>query len=129
MSEIEESTQLLRTAAAAADEKLGTDLVALDVSATLYITDAFLIISAENERQISAIVDAVEKALQKAHGRTPLRREGRGGGDWVLLDFGDIVVHVFSAEQREYYALERLWKDCPVIDLDLPASTATDDRR
>lgn len=129
MSEIEESTQLLRTAAAAADEKLGTDLVALDVSATLYITDAFLIISAENERQISAIVDAVEEALQKAHGRTPLRREGRGGGDWVLLDFGDIVVHVFSAEQREYYALERLWKDCPVIDLDLPASTATDDRR
>lgn len=123
MSEIEESTRLLRTAALAADEKLGSDLVALDVSATLYITDAFLIISAENERQISSIVDAVEEALQKTHGRKPLRREGRGGGDWVLLDFGDIVVHVFSAEQREYYALERLWKDCPVIDLQLPAGS------
>lgn len=121
MSEIVESTEMLRTAAKAADEKLGTDLVGLDVSSTLYITDAFLIISADNERQISSIVDAVEEAVQTTHGRTPLRREGRGSGDWVLLDFGDIVVHVFSVEQREYYALERLWKDVPVIDLQLPA--------
>nr|WP_278189552.1 ribosome silencing factor [Brevibacterium sp. ZH18] len=110
----------MRTAALAADDKLGTDQVALDVSATVYITDAFLIITAENDRQIDSIVDAVEEGLQTTHGRTPLRREGRGSGSWVLLDFGDIVVHVFSAEQREYYALERLWKDCPVIDLELP---------
>lgn len=122
MSDIVESTEMLRTAAKAADEKLGSDQVALDVSATLYITDAFLIISADNERQIASIVDAVEEAVQTTHGRTPLRREGRGSGDWVLLDFGDIVVHVFSAEQREYYALERLWKDVPVIDLQLPAA-------
>ncbi|WP_353843911.1 ribosome silencing factor [Brevibacterium sp. RIT 803] len=127
MSETVESTQMLRTAARAADEKFGTDQVALDVSATLYITDAFLIISAENDRQIASIVDAVEEALQTAYGHTPLRREGRGSGDWVLLDFGDIVVHVFSQEQREYYALERLWKDCPVIDLELPAPAAADD--
>jgi ribosome-associated protein len=120
VSEIAESTQLLRTAAKAADEKLGTDIVGLDVSSTLYITDAFLIASADNERQIDAIIDAVEQAVQVEHGRTPLRREGRGG-DWVLLDFGEIVVHVFSAEQREYYALERLWKDVPAIDLQLPA--------
>ncbi len=119
VSEIAESTQLLRTAAKAADEKLGTDIIGLDVSSTLYITDAFLIVSADNERQIGAIIDAVEQELQLVHDRTPLRREGRGG-DWVLLDFGEIVVHVFSAEQREYYALERLWKDVPVIDLQLP---------
>ncbi|UVI37700.1 ribosome silencing factor [Brevibacterium spongiae] len=123
MSEIAESTQLLRTAAKAADEKLGTDIIGLDVSSTLYITDAFLIVSADNERQIGAIIDSVEEAIQREHGRTPLRREGRGG-DWVLLDFGEIVVHVFSAEQREYYALERLWKDVPVIDLQLPAPDA-----
>ena len=119
VSEIVESTQLLRTAAKAADEKLGTDIVGLDVSSTLYITDAFLIVSADNERQIGSIIDAIEQEVQLVHDRTPLRREGRGG-DWVLLDFGEIVVHVFSAEQREYYALERLWKDVPVIDLQLP---------
>ncbi len=118
VSEIADSTQLLRTAAKAADDKLGTDIIGLDVSSTLYITDAFLIVSADNERQIGAIIDAVEEAVQRGHDRTPLRREGRGG-DWVLLDFGEIVVHVFSAEQREYYALERLWKDVPVIDLQL----------
>ena len=119
VSEIIESSQLLRTAAKAADEKLGTDIVGLDVSSTLYITDAFLIVSADNERQIDSIIDAVEEAVQRGHDRTPLRREGRGS-DWVLLDFGEIVVHVFSTEQREYYALERLWKDVPVIDLQLP---------
>lgn len=118
------TTELLRTAAKAADDKLGTDIVALDVSSTLYITDAFLIVSAENERQVSAIVDAVEEALLKERGRKPLRREGRGSGDWVLLDYGDIVVHVFSSEQREYYALERLWKDVPVIDVALDAEAA-----
>ncbi|MGV2481058.1 UNVERIFIED_CONTAM: ribosome silencing factor, partial [Salmonella enterica subsp. enterica serovar Weltevreden] len=79
----------------------------------------FLIVSADSERQVGAIVDGVEEALLKELGRKPLRREGRGSGDWVLLDYGDIVVHVFSSEQREYYALERLWKDVPVIDVGL----------
>lgn len=125
MTHLEDSTTLIRTAARAADDKLGSDLIGLDVSGALYITDAFLIATADNERQIGSIVDAVEEALQKEHARTPLRREGRGS-DWVLVDFGDIVVHVFAAEQREYYALERLWKDCPVIDLQLPVHTAAD---
>src|SRR5699024_8218395 len=119
VSAIGESTQLLTTAAHAADAKLGTDIVGLDVSSSLYITDAFLIVSADNERQIASIIDAVEEAAQRGHDRTPLRREGRGSA-LVLLYFGEIVVHVFSTEQREYYALERLWKDVPVIDLQLP---------
>src|SRR5699024_6128420 len=93
VSEIVESTQLLRTAAKAADEKLGTDIVGLDVSSTLYITDAFLIVSAETERQIVATSGALEEAVQRGLGRTPLRCEGRGSY-WVLLDFGEIVVHV-----------------------------------
>lgn len=117
-----DTTELLRIAAKGADDKLGTNIVALDVSSTLYITDAFLIVSAENERQVGAIVDGVEEALLKQAGRKPLRREGRGTGDWVLLDYGDIVVHVFSTEQREYYALERLWKDVPVIDVTIDDS-------
>ncbi len=108
-----DTTELLRTAAKAADDKLGTDLVALDVSSTLYITDAFLIVSADSERQVGAIVDGVEEALLKELGRKAARREGRGSGDWVSLDYGDIVVHVFSSEQREYYALERLWEGRP----------------
>lgn len=119
-----DTTELLRIAAKGADDKLGTDIVALDVSSTLYITDAFLIVSAENERQVGAIVDGVEEALLKQAGRKPLRREGRGTGDWVLLDYGDIVVHVFSTEQREYYALERLWKDVPVIDVTIDDTAA-----
>nr|WP_284711124.1 ribosome silencing factor [Brevibacterium sp. XM4083] len=118
---------MLRIAAKGADDKLGTDIVALDVSSTLYITDAFLIVSAENERQVGAIVDGVEEALLKQAGRKPLRREGRGTGDWVLLDYGDIVVHVFSTEQREYYALERLWKDVPVIDVTIDETADDDD--
>ncbi|GAA1618328.1 MULTISPECIES: ribosome silencing factor [Brevibacterium] len=121
-----DTTELLRIAAKGADDKLGTDIVALDVSSTLYITDAFLIVSAENERQVGAIVDGVEEALLKQAGRKPLRREGRGTGDWVLLDYGDIVVHVFSTEQREYYALERLWKDVPVIDVTIDDTESGD---
>ncbi len=80
------------------------------------LTDVFLIASGTNERQVSAIVDAVEEALHKI-GAKPIRREGKSEGRWVLLDFGDIVVHVQHAEDRVYYALERLWKDCPVIEL------------
>jgi ribosome-associated protein len=80
------------------------------------LTDVFLIASGTNERQVSAIVDAVEEALHRV-GAKPIRREGKGEGRWVLLDFGDIVVHVQHAEDRVYYALERLWKDCPAIEL------------
>ena len=80
------------------------------------LTDVFLIASGTNERQVGAIVDAVEEALLKL-GAKALRREGKTQGRWVLIDFGDVVVHVQHAEDRVYYALERLWKDCPVIEL------------
>jgi ribosome-associated protein len=103
-------------AALAAADKLATDVVALDVSDQLVITDVFLLASAPNDRQVRAIVDAVEERLHGL-GAKPIRREGEREGRWVLLDFGDLVVHVQHAEEREYYALERLWRDCPAIDL------------
>ena len=107
---------LAQAAATAAADKLATDVVALDVSDQLVITDVFLLASAPNDRQVRAIVDAVEEKLL-AHQAKPVRREGEREGRWVLLDFGDLVVHVQHAEEREYYALERLWRDCPPIDL------------
>ena len=108
--------QLTYAAARAAADRKAEEIIALDVSAQLVLTDVFLIASGTNERQVGAIVDAVEEALFKL-GAKPLRREGKSQGRWVLIDFGDIVVHVQHAEDRVYYALERLWKDCPVIDL------------
>jgi ribosome-associated protein len=107
---------LATVAAVAAADKLATDVVALDVSNQLVITDVFLLASAPNDRQVRAIVDAIEERLG-AEGVDPIRREGEREGRWVLIDFGDLVVHVQHAEEREYYALERLWRDCPVIDL------------
>lgn len=120
MTATPEALALARTAARAASELLGTDLVGLDVSEQLYLTEVFVIASATNERQVNAIVDAVEEHLFREHDVKAARREGRGEGRWVLLDFRDIVVHVFHQEDREFYALESLWKDCPVVDLQLP---------
>ena len=88
-------------------------MVALDVSDHLALTDAFLICTGGNERQVDAIVDGVEDAFDEP----PVRREGQGKGRWVLLDFGDFVVHVQHADERAFYDLERLWKDCPVIEV------------
>lgn len=105
-------------AAQAANEKLGEEIVALDVSGQLVITDVFVLISASNDRQVKAIVDAVEEALHQ-RGVKALRREGEKENRWVLLDFGDVVVHVQLAEERIHYALERLWKDCPSIPLQI----------
>jgi ribosome-associated protein len=110
------AVELAITAARAASDLKADEIIALDVSEQLVLTDVFLIASGTNERQVSAIVDAVEEALHRA-GAKPIRREGKSEGRWVLLDFGDIVVHVQHAEDRVYYALERLWKDCPVIEL------------
>lgn len=107
---------LAKAAAAAAQDKLATTVIAIDVSDQLALTDVFLIASASNERQVSAIVDAVEERLHTLQVK-PIRREGQREGRWVLLDFGDIVVHVQHEEEREFYALERLWRDCPTIDL------------
>ena len=104
------------TAARAASDKLASQIVAFDVSDQLAITDAFLIASASNDRQVKAIVDEVEDKLREA-GAKPLRREGERDGRWVLIDYADIVVHVQHEEERSYYQLERLWKDCPAIEL------------
>lgn len=111
--------ELLHLAAIAADSKAGEDLVALDVSGPLPLTDIFLLVSGNSERNVIAIADAVEDALNEA-GQKTLRREGKEQGNWVLLDFGDLVVHVFLQESRQYYSLERLWRDCPVVPVDLP---------
>ena len=116
MTASDRSVELARAAAAAAAGKLASHVVALDVSDHLVITDVFLLASAPNDRQVRAIVDAVEEALLR-RGVKPVRREGEREGRWVLLDYADLVVHVQHAQEREYYALERLWRDCPAVDL------------
>jgi ribosome-associated protein len=108
--------ELVRAAAQAASDKLSDDIVAFDVSDQLVITDAFLLCSAPNDRQVRAIVDEIEERLRRL-GAKPLRREGAREGRWVLLDYSDVVVHVQHEEARSFYALERLWRDCPLIDL------------
>jgi ribosome-associated protein len=107
---------LVRAAAAAASDKLATNLVAFDVSDQLVITDAFLVCSGANDRQVGAIVDAIEERLRLLDAK-PVRREGVREARWVLLDYLDIVVHVQRADEYEFYALERVWRDCPVIPL------------
>lgn len=114
MTATDTAREVALVAAAAAADKLATDVVILDVSDQLVITDCFVIASAGNERQVGAIVDEVEEKLRQ-HGVKPVRREGTKEGRWVLLDFVDVVVHVQHNEERSFYALERLWKDCPVI--------------
>jgi ribosome-associated protein len=112
-----DARRLALVAANAAADKKASDVIVLDVSDQLVITDCFVIASAPNERQVGAIVDNVEEKMRDA-GTKPVRREGAREGRWVLLDFVDIVVHVQHAEERAFYALERLWKDCPRIDFD-----------
>ena len=114
MAATQHAIDLARAAASAAEDKLATKIVALDVSEQLALTDIFLLASAPNDRQVNAIVDSIEDTL-RGLGVKPVRREGERDGRWVLIDFADIVVHVQHEEERVYYALERLWKDCPVI--------------
>jgi ribosome-associated protein len=110
--------ELVRVAARAADDKKAEDLVALDVSGPLPLTDAFLLATGDNERNVQSIASEIEDKLNEAGVKT-LRREGRAEGRWILLDFGDLVAHVFHEEDRMYYSLERLWKDCPALPLGL----------
>lgn len=119
--------ELVQAAAQAADSKQGEDIVALDVSGPLPLTDAFVLVTGRNERNVQAIAGEVEEKMLESGART-LRREGRAEGRWILLDFGDVVVHVFHEEERLFYSLERLWKDCPVIPIELsaPAGPAAD---
>jgi ribosome-associated protein len=118
----ERAVELIEIAAAAAADKLASGIIAYDVSEQLVITDAFLLCSATNDRQVRAIIDEIEAKLRLA-GAKPIRREGEREGRWVLLDYLDIVIHVQHSEERSFYALERLWKDCPLIPLPEPAAT------
>ncbi|MCW2164636.1 ribosome-associated protein [Microbacterium hydrothermale] len=119
MTATDNGREMAQIAALAADSKSGDDIVALDVSEPLPLVDVFLLVTGRNERNVAAIADEVEEKLLEA-GHKRLRREGRQESRWVLLDFGDLVVHVFHEEERVYYGLERLWKDCPVIPIELP---------
>ncbi|WP_067692284.1 ribosome silencing factor [Nocardia jejuensis] len=117
MSASVEALKMATVAALAADEKLASEVVVLDVSEQLVITDCFVIASAPNERQVNAIVDNVEDRLRDA-GFKPVRREGTREGRWALLDYNDIVIHIQHNDERDFYGLDRLWKDCPQVTVE-----------
>lgn len=123
MAASEESLEWARIAARAAAELKATTVAAIDVSERLVLTEVFLVVSGSTDRQVRSIVDAVDEALLKAGVRRK-RREGFDEGHWVLVDYGDLVVHVQQDEDREFYALERLWADCPSIALSVEAPQA-----
>ncbi|WP_246979159.1 ribosome silencing factor [Gardnerella vaginalis] len=127
MAALESSVNAIRIAAAAADRLKATNIQAFDVSNLLGITDAMLVVSASNERQVLAVSEEIEKDLYlKDNKRKALSREGLELAQWILLDFGDFVVHIMHEEAREFYRLERLWNDCPTIDLQLPEHDESD---
>ena len=120
MTALESSVNAIRIAAEAADRLKATNCQAFDVSNLLGITDAMLVVSASNERQVLSVAEEVEKDLYlKDNTRKPISREGLELAQWILLDFGDFVVHIMHEEARQFYRLERLWNDCPAIDLQL----------
>jgi ribosome-associated protein len=124
MTATDHAVSVVHTAARAASDKLAKEIVAFDVSDQLAITDAFVLASASNDRQVRAIVDEIEDKLRDL-GEKPLRREGERDGRWVLMDYGDVVVHVQHEEERKFYALERLWRDCPLIELPADVTSAS----
>ena len=124
MTATAEAIEMAAVAARAAASKLAEDVVVIDVSGQLVITDCFVIASASNERQVNAIVDEVEEKMREA-GYKPARREGTREGRWTLLDYVDIVVHIQHQDERNFYALDRLWGDCPVLAVDLSADSAS----
>lgn len=113
------TAELVQIAAAAAESKGAEDVVAFDVSEPLPLVDAFLLATGTSERGVAAIADAVEEAMLE-QGVKRLRREGKHEARWILVDFGDLVVHVFHEQERVFYGLERLWTDCPVIPTGVP---------
>ncbi|WP_447943017.1 ribosome silencing factor [Microbacterium aurum] len=117
--------ELVQIAAAAAESKGAEDLLSFDVSEPLPLVDVFLLATGSSERNVAAIADAVEEAMLE-QGVKRLRREGRQESRWVLLDFGDLVVHVFHEQERVFYGLERLWKDCPIVPIESTAPAATE---
>ncbi|ERH15908.1 ribosome silencing factor [Actinomyces johnsonii] len=126
MPATEHAADLTVAAARAAADKKAAHLTAIDVSERLGLTDVFLLASGSNDRHVHAIVDAVDEAMQSA-GAKRRTREGFADAHWVLVDYGDVVVHVLQNEDREFYSLERLWKDCPLIEL--PEDLTAPDRR
>ncbi len=126
MTAFDESVRMARIAGQAAVDKLASNVIALDVSEQLVITDVFLVCSGDSERQVNGIVNGIEQEMHKA-GYKAKRREGEQDSRWILIDFTDIVVHVQHAEDRAFYALERLWRDAPTIDLELDTSAVAGD--
>ena len=118
----DDSLAMATIAARAAADKLAENVVVIDVSGQLVITDCFVIATGANDRQVNAIVDEIEEKMRQA-GHKPARREGTREGRWVLLDYIDIVVHVQHSDEREFYALDRLWQDCPVLPVELGQPT------
>ena len=117
--------EITQAAAVAVLEKLGTDLVAIDLSDQLVLSEVFLIATGQNVAQVDAIADEVERHLISI-GEKPARREK--GAEWILLDYSDLVVHIQSTELRKYYMLDRLWNDCPTIELDAVKAAVVNDR-
>ncbi|WEV45943.1 ribosome silencing factor [Bifidobacterium sp. ESL0690] len=128
MAALQSTIEALRLAAVAADRVKATDIVAFDVTGPIAITDAMLIATASSERQVLAVAEEVEKELYTKGGKLePRSREGLDEARWVLLDYGDFVIHIMHEEERSYYDLERLWQDCPAIDLQLPNTADADE--
>ncbi|QRY41052.1 ribosome silencing factor [Microbacterium hominis] len=125
MTAADSTRDLVAIAAAAAESKGAEDLLAFDVSEPLPLVDVFLLATGSSERNVAAIADAVEEAMLE-QGVKRLRREGRQESRWVLLDFGDLVVHVFHEQERVFYGLERLWKDCPIVPIEVAAPAAAE---
>ena len=115
-----ETAQLVGAAVTALDDKQGVDVLVLDVASTIVVTDAFVIVTGTSRPHIQTLAGAVEEAL-RSEDRRPLRREGVEDAKWVLLDYGDFVIHVFDAETRQYYDLARLWSDAPRVDFPVAA--------
>lgn len=128
MTASDNALELTQLAAKAADERSAFDLVGLDVSANMPFADVFLLASARNERMVLSIAEEIEDQLREQKGIKAKRREGTDNGRWVLIDFGDLVVHVFHEEDRVYYGLERIWADAPVVALELPEEPKTSDQ-
>lgn len=120
MSATDLAIAMARSAARAADDRKGSNIVAYDVSEQLAITDIFVLVSGNSDRQVSAIVDAISETIREEFDLSTVRREGDRENRWVLMDYLDIVVHVQHQEERVFYSLERLWADCPRVDLELP---------
>ena len=117
MNVVDPDTEALAiTAARAADDKQGSDIVDIDVGNVLPITSLFVVASAGNSRLVRTIADAVTESVRNATGRSPVRSEGMAEAQWILVDYGDVVVHVFAEETRRYYEIERLYRDRPIIE-------------